>query len=135
MTLYQAAFSGALFLEMVIKLNKPVSQIISQMKRSVNYDYYCSEDFITLDVDAQKVISYMRENLPNLSLKYKDVNIFNRNFKFLFEDRQWLLLRLSGTEPAFRVFAEFKDPKQAKQLVDELKKYIEDVQNIIAEKQ
>lgn len=124
-----ATFSGALFLEMVIKLNKPVSQIISEMKRSVNYDYYCSEDFITLDVDAQKVISYMRENLPNLSIKYKDVSIFNRNFKFLFDDRQWLLLRLSGTEPAFRVFSEFKNKEDADVLVKELKEYIEEVQN------
>ena len=127
-----ATFSGALFLEMVIKLNKPVSRIIYEMKRKVGYDYYCSEDFITLDVDAQKVIAYMREHLPTLSIKYKDVNVFNRNFKFLFDERQWLLLRLSGTEPAFRVFSEFKYKEDSDILVKELKGYIEDVQNIIA---
>ena len=126
-----ATFSGALFLEMVVKLNKPVSQIIGELKQSVNYDYNFFEDFIPLDVDAQKVLTYMSANLPNLSLKYDKVNIFGRNLKFLFNDRQWLLLRLSGTEPAFRVFAEFKDAKLAQDLIKELKKYINDVQNII----
>ena len=126
-----ATFSGALFLEMVIKLKKPVSQIIAELKQSVNYNYSFFEDFIPLDVDAQKVLSYMSANLPNLSLKHEKVNIFGRNLKFLFDDRQWLLLRLSGTEPAFRLFAEFKDAKVAQELIKELKKYINDVQNII----
>ena len=127
-----ATFSGALFLEMAIKLNKPVSRIIYELKRSVNYDYYCSEDFITLDVDAQRVIEYMRNNLPKLSIKYEKVNIFNRNIKFLFSDEQWLLLRLSGTEPAFRVFSEFKYKEDSDVLVKELKDYIENVQNEVS---
>ena len=127
-----ATFSGALFLEMAIKLNKPVSQIIAEIKKSVDYDYYCSEDFITLDVDAQKVIEYMRNNLPKLSIKYEKVNIFNRNIKFLFNDEQWLLLRLSGTEPAFRVFSEFKNKADSDILVNELKNYIEHVQNEVS---
>jgi len=127
-----ATFAGALFLEMVIKLNKPVSQIIQDLKSSVNYDYHFSEDFITLNVDAAKVLEYMRENKPQLSKPYEEVKVFNRNMKFLFPDRQWLLLRLSGTEPAFRVFAEFKDPNTASKLVEELKKYIKKVQDIVA---
>ena len=126
-----STFSGALFLEMVIKLNKPVSQIIGELKESVGYDYSFFEDFITLDVDAQKVLKYMADNLPKLSISYNEVKIFGRNLKFLFNDRQWLLLRLSGTEPAFRLFAEFKDAKKAQDLIQELKKYINEVQNVI----
>ncbi len=128
-----ATFSGALFLEMAIRLNKPVSRIIYELKRSVNYDYYTSEDLIPLDVDANKVLEYMKNNLPKLSIKYEDVNIFNRNVKFLFKDRQWLLLRLSGTEPVFRVFSEFKYKEDSDILVKELKDYIEEVQNKIVE--
>ena len=127
-----ATFAGALFLEMVINLNKPVSQIMADLKSSVNYDYNFSEDFITLNVDAAKVLEYMRENKPKLSVPYDEVRVFNRNMKFLFPDRQWLLLRLSGTEPAFRVFAEFKDQNIANKLVVELKEYIKNVQDIVA---
>ena len=128
-----ATFSGSLFLEMVINLKKPVSEIISELKKKVNYDYNFSEDFITLDVDAKKVLEYMQNNLPKLALEPEDIKIFGRNIKFLFNERQWLLLRLSGTEPAFRVFAEFKNNEQAVKLVQELKDYIEDVQNKICE--
>ena len=124
-----ATFAGALFLEMVIKLNKPVSEIMKELKESVGYNYNFLEDFITLDVDAKKVLNYMQNNLPELSLKPDEVKVFGRNMKFLFNDRQWLLLRLSGTEPAFRVFAEFKNEQQAKELVKELNTYIECVQN------
>lgn len=128
-----ATFSGALFLEMVIKSNKPVSRIIKELKQSVGYDYNFFEDFIALDVDAKKVLDYMTNNLPKLSEKPQDVRIFGRNMKFLFDERQWLLLRLSGTEPAFRIFAEFKDEYVAKQLIKELKEYIDNVQNLLAE--
>ena len=126
-----ATFSGALFLEMVIKCKLPVSEIIANIKKSVGYKYCCSEDLIALDVDAQEVIKYMRENLPNLSIRYEDVKIFGRNIKFLFKDRQWLLLRLSGTEPAFRVFSEFESQEVATTLVNEVKDYIQEVQDII----
>ena len=126
-----ATFAGALFLEMVIRLNKPVSRIMYELKRMVNYDYYCSEDLIPLDVDANQVLEYMKNNLPDLSIKYQGTNIFNRNIKFLFNDRQWLLLRLSGTEPVFRVFSEFKYKEDGDQLVKELKEYIDQVQNKI----
>ena len=128
-----ATFSGALFLEMVINLNKPVSQIIQEIKDSVHYDYHASEDFITLNVDAAKVLEYMRENKPKLSKHYQEVKVFGRNMKFLFEDRQWLLLRLSGTEPAFRIFAEFKNEQISSTLVQELKNYINRVQDIVAD--
>ena len=127
-----ATFAGALFLEMVIKLNKPVSQIMRELKESVKYDYFFFEDFITLNVDAAKVLDYIRDNQPKLSEPCEEVRVFGRNMKFLFNDRQWLLLRLSGTEPAFRVFAEFKDKNTASKLVKELKQYIKGVQDIVA---
>ena len=129
-----ATFSGALFLEMVIKCGKPVSKIIKELKQSVGYDYNFYEDFLTLDVDAKKVLEYMTSNLPKLSIEPNDVKIFGRNIKFLFDDRQWLLLRLSGTEPAFRLFAEFKDEENVKTLIKELRRYIDSVQNIVSEK-
>lgn len=128
-----ATFAGALFLEMAIKLDKPVSEIIKEIKQLAGYDYEFIEDYLMLDVDAKKVITYMTNNIPNLSYKYEDVKVFGRNIKFLFEDRQWLLLRLSGTEPAFRVFAEFKDVNVLNKLTNELRTYIDKVQNIVSD--
>ena len=126
-----ATFSGALFLEMVIKLNQPVSKIISSIKKEVGYDYFFNEDEIVLDVDAKEVLKYMSNNLPKLSSEFEDVRIFGRNIKFIFTDKQWLLLRLSGTEPMFRIFSEFKDKEVGDKLTNELKKYINSVQDLI----
>ena len=126
-----ATFSGALFLEIVIKLNQPVSKIISSIKKEVGYDYFFNEDEIVLDVDAKEVLKYMSNNLPKLSSKFEDVRIFGRNIKFIFTDKQWLLLRLSGTEPMFRIFSEFKDKEVGDKLTNELKKYINSVQDLI----
>ena len=33
----------------------------------------------------------------------------NNNVKYHFENNEWILLRISGTEPALRVFIEMKD--------------------------
>mgnify|MGYP002625959460 CR=1 FL=1 len=127
-----ATFAASLFMEMVIKLNKPVSQIIKEIKDRVHYNFHFYEDFINLTVDSKKVLEYMVNNIPKLSIKFDEVNVFGRNIKFQFPNRQWLLLRLSGTEPAFRVFAEFEDIGTSKILIKELKDYIEKVQLIIA---
>jgi phosphomannomutase len=42
-----------------------------------------------------------------------------------------LLLRLSGTEPAFRIFAEFEDEEVCEKLTKESKKYIDEVQTLL----
>ena len=64
-------------------------RIIKELKDSVGYNYDFSEDYIRLDVDSQKVNKYMTENLPKLSYQYKEVNIFNNNIKFLFNQEDF----------------------------------------------
>lgn len=126
-----ASFSGSLFLEMVIKMNKPVSEIISELKKEVGYDYYFNEDNIVLSADPKEILKYMVSHLPELSYKPKDVRIFGRNVKFIFENREWFLLRLSGTEPTFRIFYEFKDKDIGDKLTKEVKQYVNKVEDIV----
>jgi phosphomannomutase len=45
-------------------------------------------------------------------------------FKFILKDGRWLGMRLSGTEPVVRMYAEASDPKGLKSLVDDGKKII-----------
>ena len=126
-----ATFSGALFLEMVIKMNKPVSQIISDIKSEVKYDYVFNEDSILLDSNPKEVLNYLVNHIPTLSISPKEVKTFGRNVKFLFEDNQWFLLRLSGTEPTFRIFYEFKNKDIGDVLTKEMKEYVNKIQDII----
>lgn len=128
-----ATFSGALFLEMAIKINKPVSKIIKDIKREVGYDYYFNEDSIVLDSDPKAVLNYMVSNMPQLSYQPKEVKTFGRNIKFIFENDQWFLLRLSGTEPTFRIFYEFEDKAIGDTLTQEVRKYVDEVEDIVQE--
>ena len=123
-----SVFSSAMFMEMVAYFKKPVSEIINNIKKEADYHHYFCEDYLTLTVDVDKVIDYLNKNQPKFSQKLVRFEHFTRNFKFYFDNESWMLIRLSGTEPAFRIFAEMENKKDAEACVLELKNYIENVQ-------
>ncbi len=118
-----SVFSSALFAEMVAVMNKPVSQIVEEVRSFANYDHVCFEDEIRFESE-DGLVEYINSHVPNFALKLDHVEHLNRNFKYYFEDDCWALIRLSGTEPVFRVFAEFKTTEQAKQVIDQLRQFI-----------
>ena len=66
-----ATFAGALFLEMVIKENKPVSQIIDDLRKEVGYDYYFHEDSMQLSVEPSLVKERIKKDKINRRKKDK----------------------------------------------------------------
>jgi len=126
-----SVFSSSLFMEMMILLNKPVSEIIANVKAFAGYYYSFLEDSIPFSSEASKLIEYIDKNPPSFSRKLVRYDHFTRNFKFYFENDCWLLIRLSGTEPSFRIFAEMEDDQKAIKCVRELKDYLERVEIII----
>lgn len=123
-----SVFSSAMFMEMVAYFKKPVSEIINTIKKVADYHHYFNEDFLTLTADVNQVIEYLNKHQPKFSHKLVHYEHFTRNFKFYFANESWMLIRLSGTEPAFRIFAEMENKKDTEQCVLELKKYIQNVQ-------
>lgn len=130
-----SCFSSMLFMEMIIKLNKPVSQIINDVKVFADYHHAFLEDFMPLNVDVNKIIDKLDKNAPTFSKKVIKYEHYTRNFKYHFENDSWVLIRLSGTEPAFRIFAETENQKEGLKTIDELKKYINVLQDKIEEEQ
>lgn len=126
-----ASFAGSLFMEMVIKENKPVSEIISSLKKEVGYDLHFVEGFLPLVGESETVIKKIEENPPSFPIPIEKTEHYTRNFKFYLGERQWVLLRLSGTEPAFRLFAEVKDAKLASSLVNLLEDYIAKIEEMV----
>ena len=53
----------------------------------------------------------------------RDVNTTD-GVKLLFDNRTWLLFRLSGTEPVARVYAEACSPKDLKHILDAGRKFV-----------
>jgi phosphomannomutase len=126
-----SVFSSALFMEMVILLQKPVSEIVADVKKFAGYHYSFLEDSLAFTTQSQPLIDYIDKHHPTFSRKLVRCDHFTRNFKFYFENDCWLLIRLSGTEPTFRIFAEMESDQEAVKCVRELKDYLEQVEMII----
>ena len=118
-----SVFSSMLFTEMVIVMGKPVSEIIAELHKFAGYNLVCVEDQIDFDSE-EGLVEYLTNNMPAFDKPVKTFQHFNRNFKYIFEDGSWALIRLSGTEPVFRVFAEFPTAKQAHTNIEILRKFI-----------
>lgn len=128
-----AVFASALVMEMMILENKPISQIVSDVKKFANFHHAFLEDFIPLKSSVEKIVSYIENNLPVFDKEVIRYERYGRNFKFTFDNNEWFLIRLSGTEPAFRLFAETQNREDGVKLINDLRKYIDKVQNVIEE--
>ena len=123
-----SVFAIMMFLMMVSEINKPVSEIILEVKKMSGYKQFVIEDFISYKKEnEEKIIEYLKENTPPFVLPLKRKEHYNRNFKYYFEDNQWILIRLSGTEPVFRIFSEMNDPKMAHEDIKRLDEYVKGI--------
>lgn len=123
-----SVFAIMMFLMMVSEINKPVSTIISEVKKMSEYKQFVIEDFISYKKEnEEKTIEYLKENIPPFVLPLKRKEFYGRNFKYYFENNQWILIRLSGTEPVFRIFSEMNDPKMAHEDIKRLDEYVKGI--------
>ncbi|MDE7082694.1 MAG: phosphoglucomutase/phosphomannomutase family protein [Clostridia bacterium] len=118
-----SVFSSLLFTEMVVAMNKPVSEIVEEVHRFAGYNYVFIEDEIRFEKE-DGLIEFLEANSPQFDRKLLRCDHFNRNFKYYFENGCWAIIRLSGTEPVFRVFAECESEEGAKRIVEQLRKLI-----------
>ncbi len=118
-----SVFSSLLFTEMVTVMAKPVSEIMKEVKAFAGYDYVCIEDEIRFEKD-NGLTEFLDGNVPEFDRKLVKHVHFNNNFKYYFENGCWALIRLSGTEPVFRVFTEFENEETAKRNIEILRSFI-----------
>lgn len=121
-----STFSSLLFLEMVIVMNKPVSQIVKEVKDYASYNYLFDEGVIKYDKNLN-----IYECLNNSSPKFKKEPIkiekINNNIKYHFENNKWVLLRISGTEPALRIFIEMSNKNEVLEYKEILNNYVKEI--------
>lgn len=105
-----STFSSLLFLEMVIEMDKSVSEIVKEVKEFAEYKHIFDEDFSTYDknVDIYKCLNTSTPKFTKIPTKIEKIN---NNIKYHFDNDEWVLLRVSGTEPAIRIFVEMRDYK------------------------
>ena len=118
-----SVFSALLFTEMVTVMGKPVSEIIKEVEDFAAYSHVFVEDEIRFEQEGG-LIEYLENHAPVFERKLVKCEHVGNNFKYHFENDSWALIRLSGTEPVFRVFAEFENEAEARHNVEILRSFI-----------
>lgn len=123
-----STFAAALFLEMIIVMNKPISSIVKEVHDFAEFYHADIESSISYH-DEKKVINYLNNECIDFPEKPKEIKRFTRNIKYIFDNDSWILLRRSGTEPVLRIFVEMETKEKAEQYINILKNYVKNIDN------
>ncbi len=112
--------SSLLFVEMLTKIDRPLSRILENMETRFGASFFRRVDFEGRGVNkaemVKKLSSFPPSSLGEVSIK--EVKTID-GIKFVMEDGSWLLIRPSGTEPKVRVYAEASNESQLNKIIEE----------------
>lgn len=113
------AMATALILDIMAKTNKKLSKLLSELPK-----YFIEKSKVECPEELKtKTLERLIEQTKGLNTSTID------GVKIWFEDKSSILIRPSGTEPIYRLYAEAKKPEKAQQLInrytEKLKKIIE----------
>jgi phosphomannomutase/phosphoglucomutase len=103
------AMTTALILEIMTKTGKKLSELIAEQPQ-----YFLEKGTVECSEDKkEKVLKKLVEQVKGANLSTID------GVKIWFEDNSAILVRPSGTEPVYRLYAEAKDNKKALKLIED----------------
>jgi len=110
--------------EMVARTGKKIGQLIDEMHAEFGY-FYSKRIDLKLTPQLKESLAAKLANPPRQvdAMEVRDVNTTD-GVKLIFNDQNWLLFRLSGTEPVARVYAEACSPKDLKHVLDAGRKFV-----------
>jgi len=110
---------GVLLVEMMAHRKKGILEIIKDVEKEYGSFRYQRIDMDYPDDKKKKLMELLKTNpLKQVCGKnVKETKSFD-GYKFIMDDNSWLILRLSGTEPILRIYAEASGEKTAKSYLD-----------------
>lgn len=109
---------GLMLLELMIETGKPIGQLLNNLYKQFGTFSYDRIDKIIQASSKQSLYKDLAES--NISkIVNKDLRqVLNQDgYKYEFEDRSWLMFRLSGTESVVRIYAEAADPNEVNRML------------------
>lgn len=99
--------AGLFLMDLMVKLNKPPTQLIDHLFSIVGAHYYDRIDTPFPPERNQEVRTVIANRKPAeiAGLKVTNINTLD-GYRYEMEDGGWLLIRFSGTEPIIRVYTE-----------------------------
>jgi phosphomannomutase/phosphoglucomutase len=105
----------ALVLEIIAKSGKPLSELIGELPK-----YSQMKDRASCPNELKEsVLNSLRSSVEAPNVATID------GVKLGYKDGSWILIRPSGTEPIFRLYAEAKSPERVAQLIEDYKELVE----------
>ncbi|MGZ5432718.1 MAG: phosphoglucomutase/phosphomannomutase family protein [Thermoanaerobaculia bacterium] len=110
--------------EMVARTGKKIGQLVEEMHQEFG-SYYSKRVDLKLTPQIKESLAQKLADPPAEldGHPVRDVNTTD-GVKLIFDERTWLLFRLSGTEPVARVYAEACSPKDLKHILDAGRKFV-----------
>jgi phosphomannomutase len=120
--------SGLLILEMMAMRKKSILAILKDVDREYGTYEYRRLDVKYPAAKRDRLMRHLKNSPPGKVLNKKIARINDADgYKFICEDESWLMLRLSGTEPILRIYAESPGEKRALEMLEFGKKLAEGV--------
>jgi phosphomannomutase len=120
--------SGLLVLEMMAMRKSKILRILKDVDSEYGTFEYRRLDLKYPDDKKAKLMEFLKNSPPKEILGKKVVDINRKDGeKFICGDSSWLMMRLSGTEPILRVYAEAATEKKAFAILDFGKKLAESI--------
>jgi len=106
------------FLDFIVKTGKKPSELIDYLYSKVGPHHYRRVDIkfdeTRREAIIERVKNYKPESIDNVRVEKIDTT---DGFRFILEDKTWLLIRFSGTEPLLRVYTETDSPERVDRLL------------------
>lgn len=120
-------YIGLLIAEMMIKSGKKLSELVQELFDEFGPHAYFRNDLHTENRKKEAMMAMCTEKKIKefAGLKVQEW-LFTDGVKHIMEDGSWLLVRPSGTEPVLRIYSESKSADQAKKLVEDATKWVND---------
>jgi len=110
---------GILLIEMMAHRKKGILDIMDDVEKQYGRFCYARIDMDYSDDKKKKLMGHLKNSPPKEILKrpVKEVKSYD-GYKFIMADDSWLIMRLSGTEPILRIYAEASSEKMAESYLE-----------------
>jgi phosphomannomutase len=118
-------FTALMLLEMMAVEKKPLADIYQDLCDTIRPYQFLRVDLKVPADTMQKAMAALKENPPQAwgGRKLERLQTID-GFKFYLEDGSWVLIRPSGTEPVFRLYAEAEDLEACRALTQEAEAFV-----------
>ncbi|MBE5757505.1 MAG: phosphoglucomutase/phosphomannomutase family protein [Clostridiales bacterium] len=116
-------FAISLILDAMALINKPLSEIVQEVKNSCEYTSTYIENQINF-LNRNRIIKALNKKTPAFSYKCKKTTSKD-GCRYEFEDGSWVMIRFSGTENLIRYYIEFATEIECERNIKAIEKFIE----------